>query len=113
MKKINILTSNQNLTESDIDNIDVKSQLEHEVQIQETKDSGWIFDEINSMRMRFCKTDELNGTSYVKIPWRSNAIINNENNDNFCFIWSLLAHLHPCENSHPTTVKIIDFILMN
>ena len=33
-----------NLTESDIDNIDVRSQLEHQIQIQETKESGWIFD---------------------------------------------------------------------
>ena len=33
-----------NLTESDIDNIDVRSQLAHQIQIQETKESGWIFD---------------------------------------------------------------------
>ena len=42
-----------NLTESDIDNIDVKSQLEHQIQIQETKESGWIFDKINSMKLSF------------------------------------------------------------
>ena len=28
------------LTESDTDNLDVKSQLEHQIQIQETKESG-------------------------------------------------------------------------
>ena len=38
------LIINHNLTESVIDNIDVKSQLEHQIQIQETKESGWIFD---------------------------------------------------------------------
>ena len=42
-----------NLTESDIDNIDVRSQLEHQIQIQETKESGWIFDKINSMKLSF------------------------------------------------------------
>ena len=47
------LKINQNLSESDIDNIDVRSQLYHQVQIQETKDSGWIFDKINSMRISF------------------------------------------------------------
>ena len=44
------LKINNNLTESDIDNIDVRSQLEHQIQMQELKDSGWIFDKINSMK---------------------------------------------------------------
>ena len=37
------LNINNNLTETDINNIGVKSQLEHQIQIQETKKSGWIF----------------------------------------------------------------------
>ena len=45
------LQINHNLIESDIDNIDVRSQLEHQIQIQETKESGWIFDKINSMKI--------------------------------------------------------------
>ena len=99
------LKINKNLTESDIDNIDVRSQLEHQIQIQETKDSGWIFDKINSMKISFYKTTELDGTSYVKIPLRSNAILNIRNNDKYCFIWSILASLHPCENTHPSRVN--------
>ena len=99
------LKINNNLTESDIDNIDVRSQLEHQIQIQETKESGWIFDKINSMKISFYKTTELNGTSYVKIPLRSNAILNVQNNDKYCFIWSILASLHPCENSNPSRVN--------
>ena len=99
------LKINHNLTESDIDNIDVRSQLEHQIQIQETKESGWIFDKINSMKISFYKTTELDGTSYVKIPLRSNAILNIQNNDKYCFIWSILASLHPCENSNPSRVN--------
>ena len=99
------LTINHNLTESDIDNIDIKSQLEHQIQIQETKESGWIFDKINSMKILFYKTEELNGTSYVKLPLRSNAILNIQNNDKYCFIWSILVSLHPCENTHPSRVN--------
>ena len=34
------LSINHNLKESDIDYIDVRSQLEHQIQIQETKESG-------------------------------------------------------------------------
>ena len=100
------LNINNNLTESDIDNIDIKSQLEHQIRSQETKESGWIFDKINAMKIRFYKTDELNGSSYVKIPLRSNALINIKNNDKYCFIWSIFASLHPCENDHPNRVSI-------
>ena len=99
------LKISHNLTESDIDIIDVRSQLEHQIQIQETKESGWIFDKINSMKISFYKTEELNGTSYVKIPLRSSAILNIQNNDKYCFIWSILASLHPCENTHPSRVN--------
>ena len=45
------LKFNHNLTESDIDNIDARSQLEHQIQNQEMKESGWIFDKINSMKI--------------------------------------------------------------
>ena len=69
------LEIDQNLTESDIKIIDVKSQIEHQIQIQETKDSGWIFDKINSMRKKLSKTGDSNGPSYVKIHLRSNAML--------------------------------------
>ena len=37
------------LTQTDIDNIDVKSPLQHQIQQQEMKDSGWRIDKINSL----------------------------------------------------------------
>ena len=46
------------------------------MQIQEIKESGWTFDKIHSMKIRFYKTGELNGSSYVKYTLRSNALIN-------------------------------------
>ena len=88
-----------NLTETDIDTIDVKSQLKHQNQIQETK-SGWIFDKINLMEIRIYRNGELDGSSNVKFPLRSNALINIKNNDKYCFISSILASLHPCDNDH-------------
>ena len=60
------LNTNKNLTETDLDNIGVKSPLEHQIQQQEMKDSGWRFDKINSIILYFCKTGEMNGRSYVK-----------------------------------------------
>ena len=57
------------------------------------------------MKIKFYKTEELNGSSYVKILLRSNAPINIKNNDKYCFIYSILASLHPCENDHPNRVS--------
>ena len=99
------LKINNNLTESDIANIDIRPQLEHQIQMQESKESGWIFDKINSMKISFYKTTEMNGTSYVKIPLRTNAILNVQNNDKNCFIWSILVSLHPCQNNYPNRVN--------
>ena len=47
----NNLNINHNLTQSDLDKIDIKSPLEHQIHQQETKDSGWRFDKTNSMTM--------------------------------------------------------------
>ena len=99
------LKINQNLTETDINNIDVKTPLEHQLQQQGTKNSGWRFDKINSMTINFYKTGELNGSDYTKIHLRSNAILYNENNDKYCFIWSILTSLHPCNNNLPNRVS--------
>ena len=99
------LNINQNLTQTDINNIDVVSQLEHQKQQQEMKDSGWRVDKINSMTVYFYETNEMNGSNYVKIPLRSNAILNIENNGKYCFLWSILASIHPCSNNHPNRVS--------
>ena len=100
------LNINHNSTESDINNIDVRSQLEHQIQNQDMKESGWIFEKINSMKISIYKTGELNGTSYVKIPLRLNAILSIQINDKDCFIWSFLASLHPCENTRTQSIQL-------
>ena len=47
----------------------------------------------------------MNGSNYDKIPLRSNAILNIENNDKYCFIWSILANHYPCSKNHPNRVS--------
>ena len=42
---------------------------------------------------------------YVKNPSRSNAFINIEKKDKYCFIWSISASLHPFGNEHPNRVS--------
>ena len=77
------------------------------------KDSGWRIDKINSMTIYFYQTGIKNGSNYIKIPLKSNAILNVENNDKFHLLWSIIASLHPCNNIHPNRVSIINNISMN
>ena len=100
----NNLNKNHNLAETDLDKIDIKSTLEHQIQQQEMKDFGWRFDKNNSMTVYFYKTGKLNDSNFVKILLRSNAILNKQNFDKNCFLWSVLAYLHPCNNNHPNRV---------
>ena len=55
------LNININSTEFGTDIIDLRTQSEHQIQMEEAKESGWIFDKIKSMKIRFYKTVELNG----------------------------------------------------
>ena len=96
---------NQNITESDNIDIDVISQLENQIQIQETKKGGWILDKNSTIKIRFYKTGGKNGLSFFETPLRSNVISNIENNDNYCFLWSILGSLHPCKSDHPNKVS--------
>ena len=98
------LNINHNSTEIDNNNLDVKSELEHQIQTQETKASGWIFDKSNSMKISFYKTGELEGSNYVEVQLRSSAFLNIKNDNKLCFLWSVLSFLHPCESVHANRV---------
>ena len=100
-----ILNINHNLAESDLDKIEVKSSLEHQIQQQETTDGGWRFDTKISLTVYFYKTGELKVSKYVKFPLRSNAFLNIQNNDKNCFLWSISAFLHPCNDIRVTNYK--------
>ena len=47
------LNINENLTQSDLDNINITFPLERQIQQQERKDSGWRFDNLYSMTIYF------------------------------------------------------------
>ena len=75
-----------NLTQSEIDNVNIQWEVEARKQNLEIKESGWNFQKINSMTISFYSTGNMDGSSYVKVPIRSSAILNIKNNDNYCFL---------------------------
>ena len=94
-----------NLTQSEIDNVNIQWDLESRILNLETKESGWVFQRVNSMTISYYNIGNMDGSSFVKIPLRSSAIVNIKTDDKYCFLWSILAKLHPCENSNPIRVS--------
>ena len=99
------LNMTNNLTQSEIDNVNIQWDLEARKQNLEMRESGWNFQRVNSMTISFYNTGNMDGSNYIKLPLRSSAILNIKNDDIYCFLWSILAKLHPCENSHPDRVS--------
>ena len=76
------------LKKKDIDNFNVRFQLEHQNINHETKVSGWSFDKIFSKTTCFYNTTERDGSSYAKTPLRSSAVLNIGKKDKFSFLSS-------------------------
>ena len=92
---INILTRLQ------LNDLDIMSDLDNEIQNRDMEGSGWNVQGINHLKIYFHKTNPINGMTYKKFPIRTNSILNIQTNDTYCFLCSILASIHPVnENPH-------------
>ena len=60
--------------------------------------SGWVLSEILHLDLNVAQYKPLKGSSYLPLHKKlkdKKAIININNKDNKCFMWSVLAALHP------------------
>ena len=60
--------------------------------------SNWTVDKVKNINIHIVKYKPLNGSSYIPLPAKlasKKAIVNVQNNDEKCFMWSVLAALHP------------------
>ncbi len=88
----------QNLIRRDLENVEFTSHLRRRIEELEGRESGIIFNYIEKMHIKFYKTKSLSGGTYVKLPFESKSVLNIQNKDNKCFLWSILAKLHPVES---------------
>jgi len=66
------------------------------------KGSGWKFEKFMSIQINVLKYTPTVGSSFIPLPKEltdKKAIINIKNNDNKCFMWSVLAALYPVEKN--------------
>lgn len=77
---------------------EAKDIILNEMETFEAKGSQWVLHKINGLELRINKYVPFKGGSYTPLPKQiaaKKAVINIKNEDSKCFLWSILAALHP------------------
>lgn len=73
------------------------------------RESGWSIDQILKIEFNTVEFTPLLGSSYLPLPLKiakKQAVLNIQNDDKKCFLWSVLAFLHSISYSnHPARVS--------
>ena len=64
----------------------------------EDKGSGFVFQSFINNTVKIFKVDSFKGSSYIPLEFKSHNIVNVQNEDNKCFLWSILAKKYPAKN---------------
>jgi len=77
--------------------VDIKGQI----QKFERYGSGWILEMIKGLDLRVGKYSGVRANKFIPVPYAvysKKCVINVQNNDEKCFLWSILSILHPAED---------------
>ena len=80
--------------------------LEEVDKTREAEGSGWRFEEVIKLVLHTTRWNPINAGSYIELPQalkNRKAIINMKNQDDKCFMWSVLRALNP-KNNHPERI---------
>ena len=75
-------------------------EILNNMSMYQKKGSGWYFEEVIYLEIHSVGYKPMRGESYIPLPnfiMRKKALINMENKDDKCFLWSILRYLHPRE----------------
>ena len=90
-----------NNSKKQYEELNESNELNHQIDEFEQGESGYIFDSIKKLTVKMFKYHDIRASSYCKIPKsfsNSKSIVNIQNNDNYCFLWSILAHKYKVDN---------------
>ena len=78
---------------------EMKNEIEEEIQqVEQAQGSGWVFVRVVNLTLHVDIWDPVKASSYIDLPKElknKKAIINMKNEDNKCFLWSVLRALNP------------------
>ena len=75
-------------------------EILNNISVYQKKGSGWYFEEVINLEIHSVEYKPMRRESYIPLPnfiMRKKAIINMENKDDKCFLWSILRYLHSRE----------------
>ena len=90
-----------NVFKNQYEELDESNELNHQIDEFEQGEIGYIFDSIKKLAVKMFKYHDIRASSYCKLPksfCNSKSIVNIQNNDNYCFLWSILAHKYKVDN---------------
>ena len=73
---------------------------------EQLEGSGFHFQEIEEVILEIYKVRDIQASSYIELPGKykdSKSIINIKKNDQYCFLWCILAYLYPVEDHKDRT----------
>ena len=83
--------------------VDVSDGINQRAYYEHLQGSGFNFQNIIEISIHIYLISHIRGKSYVKLPFSHHSLLNIKNIDNFCFIWSILAHLHPIDSKNKSS----------
>ena len=86
---------------------DMVSEILEEIQkVEQAEGSGHVFLQVENLTLHTDIWDPIKGSSYIKLPpelKNKKALINMQNEDNKCLLWSVLRGLNP-KDEHPERI---------
>ena len=89
---------------------DTHNTLMQKLDDEQLEGSGFVFQEIEEVILEIYKVNDIQASSYIELPGKykdNKSIINIKNNDQFWFLWCILAQLYPIENHKGRISKYI------
>ena len=90
-----------NMFKNQYEEINESNELNHQIDEFEQGESGYKFDSIKKLTAKMFKYHDIRASSYCKLPKsfsNSKSIVNIQNIDNYCFLWSILAHKYKVDS---------------
>ena len=76
------------------------------------EESNWTLDKVIGVNIHVATYRPMKGSSFLPLPAKlvcKKAIINVQNNDDKCFMWAVLAALHPINNNPQRLAHYIQY----
>ena len=77
------------------------STMMQSVEDYELRGSGWILNQLLRLDLHILRFDPLRASTYLKLPEEiryKRAVVNIQNSDNLCFLWSVIAGIYDDPN---------------